>query len=313
MRRAALLAGLGVTALGLAAARGADLLPIQVGTLPIDPTAEPFYAVNEGFFKAAGLDAKVTVFNNGSTLVAATASGTLDVIASSPAPLILAHQRGIPLKLIASGVIYTGPVPNAALMVLKSSPLRNPPDFNGKTIAVAGLHDMTQYSAQAWIDKGGGNSASVQFVELPYSEMAVALQQGRIDGAGVIEPFITAAKSIARVAGNLNDAIASRYLLSGWCADAGWLGRNPEAARRFIAAMQATAKWANAHPKDSAKILLQYTKITPEVAAAMARSHYDESQRIDAAMLQPVIDAMVKYGKLQPFPAADLIWSAPSS
>lgn len=296
---------------GAIPARAAEALAIRVGTLPIDPTAEPFYAASEGFFTEAGLDATVTVANNGSSLVAATASGAIDVIAASPAPLILAHQRGIPLKLIKPATIYTGPTPNSALMVLQNSPLRSGADFNGKTIGVAGLHDMTQYGAQAWIDKSGGNSSTVRFIEIPYAEMVVALQQNRIDGAGVIEPFITGAKKVARIAGNLNESIGHGYVLAGWCADAGWLERNADAARRFIRAMETTAKWANAHRKDSAAILTRYTKITPDVAAVMARAHYDDSGRLDPASLQPVIDALVKYARLQPFPASELMWTPP--
>jgi NitT/TauT family transport system substrate-binding protein len=312
MRRSSFVSamGCGAVACGLPA-MAAEPLPVRVGTLPIDPTAQPFFAANEGFFKAAGLDATVTIANNGSSLVAATASGAMDVIASSPAPLILAHQHGIPLKMIDPAAIYTGPAPNSALMVLQNSPLRSGADFNGKTIGVAGLHDMTQYGAQAWIDKNGGDSSTVRFIEIPYEEMAAALQQNRIDGAGIIEPFITGAKKTARIAGNLNDSIGHRYVLAGWCAEAGWLDKNVETARRFIAAMKLTAKWANGHHNDSAAILTQYTKITPEVAAVMARAHYDDSGRLDPATLQPVIDALVKYARLQPFPASDLIWTPP--
>lgn len=311
-----MIAALGAVAAGAwvsPPARAADLIPLQVGTIPIDPAGQAFYAQDEGIFKEAGLDVKLTVLSNGASVIAATASGALDICGGSPSPIILAHQRGIPVQFIATAVIYTGPVPNAALMVLKNSPLRSGADFNGKRVAVAGLHDMTQFAAQSWIDRGGGNSASVQFVELPYSSMGVGLQQNRIDAAGVIEPFITGSKDVAQIVGNLNDAVAGRYLLAGWCAEAGWLARNPEAAKRFVVAMQRSAQWANAHPKESGAIMSRYTKITPEVAAVMARPHYDETAHVDVSVLQPVINTMVKYGNIKPFAASELIWSpAPS-
>jgi len=52
-----------------------------------------------------------------------------------------------------------------------------------KTVAVSALHDMTQFETSAWVDKTGGDSKSVRFVELKYTEMATALEQGRADAA----------------------------------------------------------------------------------------------------------------------------------
>ncbi len=260
MKRASLLAGLGATAAGLVhrtPARAADLIPLRVGGIPIDPSAQCFYAQDLGMFKEAGLDVTLTVLGNGASVIAATASGALDIASGSPGPVLLAHQQGIAMKFIATGVVYAGVIPNAALMVLKNSSLRSGADFNGKRIGVGGLHDMTSYSIQAWIDHGGGDSKTVQFVELPYAAMAVGLEQNRVDAVGIIEPFITGAKSVAQIAGNLNDAVSNHYLLSGWCAESGWLARNGDATRRFFEVMQRSAKWANTHQKKNPALILQ--------------------------------------------------------
>lgn len=311
LRRSAFLTGLGAAATlaRYAPARAADLIPLRVGGIPIDPSAQCFYAQDLGIFKDVGLDVTLTVLGNGASVIAAAASGALDIASGSPGPVLLAHQQGIPMKFVATGVVYAGVVPNAALMVLKNSPLRSGADFNGKRIGVGGLHDMTSYSIQSWIDRGGGNSASVQFVELPYASMAVALEQSRVDAVGIIEPFITGAKGVAQIVGNLNDAVSNHYLLSGWCAESGWLGRNGEAARRFFVAMERSAQWANTHPKESGLILERYTKIAPDVLATMARAHYDDVARVDVSEIQPVINVMVKYGGLKPFPATEVIWT----
>ncbi len=289
--------------------RAAEPIALQLGAMPIDPSAEAFYGQDNGFFRSAGLDVKITVLNNGSALAAATTAGTLDVGFGSPSPVILAHQRGLPVRFIAPAAVYTGPLPNSSLMVAKGSAIRSGADLNGKVVAVAGLHDLTQYSTQAWIDKNGGESKTVAFIEVPYAEMGVALQQGRIAAACVIEPHTTGAKSVAQTIGNLNDAIAHRYLLAGWFATDGWLARNGDAAAKFVAAMRQIARWANLHQRESAPILSKYAKIPPEVVTTMARARYDESPRVKPAVLQPVIDVMVKYGSLAPVAASDLIWN----
>jgi NitT/TauT family transport system substrate-binding protein len=308
VKRAAILSGLTVT-VAARSVRAAEPVSLQLGAMPIDPSAEAFYGQDAGFFRTAGLDVKITVLNNGSALAAATTAGTLDVGFGSPSPVILAHQRGLPVRFIAPAAVYTGPLPNSSLMIAKGAPIRSGADLNGKTVAVAGLHDLTQYSTQAWIDKNGGDAKTVAFIEIPYAEMGVALQQGRIAAGCVIEPYTTAVKSVAQTLGNLNDAIAHRYLLAGWFATDGWLAKNASVAAKFAGAMRQVARWANSHQHDSAPILSRYTKIPPEAAATMARSRYDENSRVEPAVLQPVIDVMVKYGSLAPVAATDLIWN----
>lgn len=286
-------------------------LPLRLGVMPIEGAAQAFYAQDQGFFKAAGLDVTITVLPNGSSIVAAATGGSLDVGFGSPPPLILARQHDVPVRYIAYAPVYTGGPPLSAIMVAKGSPIRTGADLNGKIVAVGGLHDVGQYQVQAWIDQNGGNSATVQFIEMPYAQMGAALQAGRISAAGETEPFITSSKDVAQVIGSMNEAVAKHYLMAGWFSTDGFLKENPETARRFIAAMQQSARWANAHPKEATAILVRVTKINPDVAAVMARDYFDESSRPDPKLLQPVIDMLMKYGKLTPFAASDLLWTPP--
>src|ERR1700722_6745209 len=82
-------------------ASAATLLPVRLGAMPIDTAAEAFYALDEGFFTAAGLDVTLTILNNGSSLAAAVSAGALDVGFGSPSPVILARLGGLPISFIA--------------------------------------------------------------------------------------------------------------------------------------------------------------------------------------------------------------------
>jgi NitT/TauT family transport system substrate-binding protein len=199
--------------------------------------------------------------------------------------------------------------PNAVIMVPKGSSIHSAADLSHKTIAVAGLHDLTQYTTQAWIDRNGGNSASVQFLELPYAQMGLALQQGRVGAVVAIQPFSSQMSNDATVLGNDTLSMQS-YLQSGWFAMGSYVEKNPEAARRFAQVMRQTARWANTHPKETAAILARYTKVDPAQMASWTRPHYVEAARVDPQLIQPVIDVMVRYGNVTPVPASDLIWPA---
>jgi NitT/TauT family transport system substrate-binding protein len=313
MKRAAvrlmLLAAL-ILAGSVARASTPEVIAMQVGAMPIDSSAEVFYAQDQGFFKAAGLDVKLTILNNGAAVLAAAAAGTLDIGFGSPAPLIAARQRGIPVRFFAPAVVYQGR-PNTVLVVSKDSPIHSAADLNGKTVAVAGLNDLGYYSTQAWIEKNGGNPAGISFVEIPYAEMGAALQTGRISAGCSIEPFISGLKD-TRVLANLNAAVSNRYMLAGWFAMDSWMARNPEALKRFSAVLQRSARWANAHQRESAAILAHYTGTSPEVALTMSRAIYDTGTGVSPQVIQPVIDLLQKYGKMTaPPPVSDLIMGTP--
>lgn len=306
--RAILIAMLTVAILGVRPAGAATLLPVRLGAMPIDTAGEAFYALDQGFFTAAGLDVTLTLLNNGSAIAAAASAGALDIGFASASPVLMAHLNGLPIWFIAPGAVWDG-TPNAVLMVPKGSPIHTGADLNGKTVAVAGLHDLTQYTVQAWIDRNGGNSASVQFLELPYAQMGIALQQGRVSAATAIQPFVSQMSADATILGNLSVAPQGRYLLAGWFAMQPYIEQNPEAVKRFALAMRQAARWANTHPKESAAILQRYTKTDP-AQAVTTRAHFAEDARFDPQLLQPIIDIMVHYGKVTPIPASNLIWPA---
>ncbi len=297
-----------IVAAGVPRAVRAEGTTLQVGSMPTDGSAEALYAVDRGSFAAVGIDAKITVMTNTATIAAAVQGGSLEIGFGSVVPLAEAKARGIAFRVIWPAATYHGPPAPNLLMVGKNSPVQKAADLNGKTIAVNGLRDLTQYEVQAFVDKNGGDVKSIKLVEMPFSEMGTALGSGRVDAAIIAEPFLSAARSEARVLGDANAAIAANYAITCWFATESWLAKNPELARKYAIVMQQTARWANANRKDSAAILGRYSKIAPEVLGSMTRSYYGET-RPDPALFQPVINAAVKYGTLPQMSAADLLWA----
>jgi NitT/TauT family transport system substrate-binding protein len=281
------------------------LVKLQVATTPNDSGAEVFYAQDMGFFKKAGLDVEITTLNNGGLISAGVAAGTFDVAQSAVSSVASAHERGINFVIIAPAALWTSDRPTSALVVAKNSPLASAKDFDGKTIAVNGLRNVTQVGPEAWIEQGGGNLASVKFLELPFADMPGAVAAGRIDAAQISEPALDAAvkaggmKAIAAP----YDAIAKRFLLAGWFSTTVWAQQHPDLVKKFAAAMLETARWANANPVASGKILEKYTKLP--VSPTMARVLYPE--RMIPSEAQPLIDASARYGALKKtFPASEI-------
>lgn len=285
----------------------ADLTVVNLINLPADNSAEVYYAQDMGFFKAAGLDVRISAMTNSGAIILALSGGAGDIGNSVIGSAAQARSKGIPVRFIAPAGLFVGTAPTSALIVAPDSPVRRAPDLTGKTVAVSGLQDLTYYATRAWIDQNGGNSASVKFVEIPFPAMAAALAQHRIDAAYEIEPFLTAARGQYRVLGSAGAAVARRYQATGWLATEAWLATHADVALRFAAVIRRTAIWANANHAESAQILLKYLKLAPDVAETMTRVQY--ALTLEPSLLEPPIAVAAKYGDQETVPVDDLIWA----
>jgi NitT/TauT family transport system substrate-binding protein len=281
--------------------------PIRIATIPIEPGIEVYFAQDMGFFAKAGLDATIQQLPGGPAIVAALVSGAVDVGFVALDALAEIHQRGIPVVAIAPGTEYLAPFTTqaAALVVPPNSTVQNAPELNGKTIAVISLNGLTHTAAEAWIDKNGGDSSTVKFVEMPAPAMVAALAGNRIDAAQVAEPFIGAARKAGRVLTYGFESVAKDFLTTAWCAAAPWVRDHPSLVSGFIAALRETAAWANANPAKSGAILANYLKLDPAVIAAMTRVRY--ANQLAPALMQPLVDVTAHYGGFPTFPARDLM------
>jgi NitT/TauT family transport system substrate-binding protein len=249
---------------------------------------------------------------NGAELVAAVISGALDIGLSAIGSIAEAREKGLPVKCIAPAGMSLSTAPTDIMMVAKDSPLRTGADFAGKTIAVNGIGNVLMYGTQLWIDKTGGNSKSVKFVEMPFPVMADAVVSKRVDGATMAEPYISDARLVAKPLANVMDAISPRFPATLWFATDAWLAASPDVAAKVVSVFRQAAIWANAHHKESGDIVLKHTKIKPETLAVMTRSVYGTELLVSE--LQPGIDAGVRYGAIdKPLAATEIIWKPAKS
>jgi NitT/TauT family transport system substrate-binding protein len=307
MQRSQLLAG--------AAAAGATLLArsafaqdasLKVASAAIDSSAEPYYANDGGFFKAAGIDVTFMGGNNGPAIAAGVAAGAIDIGMSNTVSLVQARAKGLPFVVIAPGSIYTAKQPSSLMVVPKTSSVQSARDLTGKVVGVSVLNGIPHYAARAWIDAGGGTSAATKFVEIPYAEMLAALSQGRVDAASITEPYLTPARAFSRSIGAPFDAVAPQFLVTAHFTTLDWAKAHPDLLRRYVDAIGKTAPWANAHPDLIVPILAKYSKQPEDAVRSMQRSAFGET--LSARELQPVIDVTVKYAGIARYLADEIIY-----
>lgn len=287
--------------------------PVRVGASTDDGIWPMLYALQAGLFQKAGLDVKLTPLANGAALAAAVIGGTVDIGKSSLMVLITAHQRGVRFKLVAGAAFHDNRDQSDQLLVLKDSPIASMGQASGKTIAVNVLQSLDQYGTALLIDKHGGDSSTVRWVEMPYTAMPPALEQGRADVASIGNPVLAVALGSGknRSLGVPYDGIAPRFLIAGWFCTEHYLGANRSIVERFAAAMHQATIYANEHHQELVPLVAAYTKIDPE--ALKKKTFVTNSPTVDASMIEPSIDLALKFKLIdRTFPANDLIAGAAS-
>jgi NitT/TauT family transport system substrate-binding protein len=286
---------------------------VRAAMIPNEPAALIYYASENGYFSKAGLDVEITQNASTPAIVAAVAAGTYDIAFANISTIAVAHVRGLPFVCIAPGAGWQPGKIVGSIMVANASTAKTAKDFNGKTFATPGLGTIGEYLPRAWIDKHGGDSSTVKFVEIPFPLEAGALVSGRVDAAYLVEPFLTMALKSGTVRSFVypDDALGTSYLATVWFATAPWAKAHPDLVMRFVSAMRDAGNWANANPVKVVPILAKDLHADAAIIAQSNRSYFTE--RLIPADVQPWIDVTAKYARFAPFPASDMIYSPPGS
>jgi NitT/TauT family transport system substrate-binding protein len=292
--------------LGPASAADAPLQTIRVATIPIDAGSEVYYAQKMGFFKNNGINVEITALTNGAAVTAAVISGAVDIGQSNAVSVAQAHEHGIPVVIIAGANRFLVTAGESGLVVNADSTIHTAQNLNGKTVAISGVRGIMEIGMRNWVDKNGGDSTAVKFVDMPFPAMIAALAQHRVDAAQLTIPELQAAidSKQSRFISDVYSAISKDFLIGGWIATTPWVQAHPDLAASYAKAIYQTAKWANTHHAESAVILEEVSKIH------MTRSDHriPFAEKLTTTDLQPLIDICAKYGILKTaFPASEIV------
>jgi NitT/TauT family transport system substrate-binding protein len=308
LTRRVALAGAAASLVAPVVARGQGVSRLNVAGVPEDSITPLLYAEQAGVFKRYGITVNVSPERSGSAIASGIVGGAFDIAKSSLTGLIVARSKGIPFVLVAAGGVYTATAPIVGLLVKADSPIKVAADLNHKTIAVSALGDIYALSTLAWMQKNGGRPETVKQLEFPVSAVPDALLNDRVGAAAVVEPILQTALASGnlRSIGDPFDAIAERFLYTGWFATAGWAAQHTVEVLAFNHAMRDASVYSNDHRAQTVDLLAKYTSIDASIIAKMTR--VESGTNLEVKLIQPVIDACARYKFIaSTFPARDFV------
>lgn len=283
-------------------------ITIHVTTAPDDTVTPLLYAMQSGMFARAGITIDLNRTNSGSAAAAAVASGAMDIGRGSLLPLISAHARGIKFVIVAPSTMHDTADPDSGILVLANSPLRSAKDLAGKVVSVAGLYDLNWLATKAWLDQNGGDSTSIQFVEIPNSAVLAGLENGRIVAGTLTQPFMSIDLQSGKVRyfGDIVDAISLHMMEVGWYTSGDFAAKHPDVVKRFRSVMIAATTYTNAHPSATIDLLAKFLGMDVTSIAHIKRAV--TGTVLDPRLIQPMIDAAARYNVIpKSFPAEELL------
>ena len=167
---------------------------VKVGMKQVVSDAGVLIGMAKGYYKDLGITIEPVQFNSGQEMINALAAGQLDVGAAvTAAGLFNAMSRDIPMKIVADKGINVPGKGYYRLVVRKelADKIKDFKDLRGLKIAVVGTASLDEISLVRVLEAGKMTRKDIDMqVIRSFPDMLVALANGSIDAAMLIEPFV---------------------------------------------------------------------------------------------------------------------------
>ena len=313
LTRSQLIAG---TASALAAAphvvRSQTADKIRVCAAPTDGMTPLFWAAKNGMYQKAGLDVEFIPMSSGTAAATAVISGAYEIGSGSSIALLEAYLKNIPVTVIGNNTVWNSKSLWGGFLVGKDSAVKTGADLSGAVVGCLALNDIDALAASVWVDKSGGDSKTLKWVEVPGSSADAAVAAHRVVASYANEPQLSAALETGQIrmlTPPVLDAIAPLYTVAVYFARPDWAKNNVRIVERFIRTTYEAAAFTNTHSNATMSMISEITKIALPTIQKMAR--IPSATTSDPAMLQSTIDVAAKYGSiLRTFPAKEMYFRA---
>lgn len=225
--RRTLLAATAALALATAFPAAAEEVTLNIGYQPIvEPSRVP--QADGAYEKATGATINWQKFDGGADVIAAIASGALDIGYVGSSPLAAAASRELPIETI----FVVGLISEAEALAVRS--IDTPEGLAGKKIATPFV-STAHYSLLTALKHWNVDAKSVEILNLRPPEIAAAWERGDIDGAYVWDPVLAELKRSGKVLATSADvADWGGPTFDAWIVSKAFAEKHPDVVTAFV-------------------------------------------------------------------------------
>ncbi len=243
--------------LGKAQAQNFAFLPADIG-------------VAAGIYKKHGIDLEIADFGGDARLVQAMNAVAIDV-ALGGGPTLAFEAKGAPML----GIMALADRPSTIMLaVAKDGPVKTEDDLRGRRVSVSTAGSLTYWLAQELSRAHGWGSDGIKVTPLgTTTAQAAALKTHQIDG------MVTESSTVLRLVDDGTARILVRFgeripefHVHVVFARKGFLDKEPDAARNFLAALQESVDYMRSHRDETISTAMRVAQVSKTIATA----NYDE-------------------------------------
>lgn len=263
----------------------------------------PYYVMRvQGLDKKHGLTFEETVFPGGAGAIEAMVAGVLDLSTGiATMPLLAAAERGlVPDRLTPVAVNSFADPEHPAVGILAAPGIRGWKDLEGRKIGINARTSIAAGAVDARLRLEGVLGYS--FVEIPFSNLGLAVAGGNVAAASMNEPHLT--QSLLRGDGKLLDWVVGGPPLEHTAFrsivfSTEFRERNPEGVKAFLRAHIAAVRWSNPHPAEARLVLAKRLNLSAEVGRKIDLLHVSDDARADPGLFEQTQQVLLRSGLLK--------------
>ncbi|BAY89944.1 MULTISPECIES: aliphatic sulfonate ABC transporter substrate-binding protein [unclassified Tolypothrix] len=210
-----------------------------------------------------GVKVEWAQFAQGPQLMEAMNVGKIDLGSVGETPPIFAQAAGAQITYVVGRRRTENSGKGSAIAVPPDSPIKSIKDIKGQKV-VFQKASASHYFILRALEEAGLKYSDIQVLSIPNVEAASAFIEGKIPVWVTGDPHLARAEKLgkARVIKTSEglDSPGGYYIGSKQFAI-----DNPELLRVVIEEIDKIERWAEAHPKDTAKLILPFQKLPPDV------------------------------------------------
>jgi NitT/TauT family transport system substrate-binding protein len=295
---------------GSAGGGGNETTTLKVGVIPIADVAPLYLGMKKGFFKEENLEIQPQLAEGGAAIVPSVVSGDYQFGFSNVTSLVIASSKNLPIQIVSQGVL-AGTGPDDAwdgVVVPKGSDIKEPADFEGKSVAVNTLNNIGPLVMNESMEKAGADYTKIKYVEVPFPEMNAALEAGRVDAAWEVEPAFSGGKAAGgKAIMHPYEETAPNLTVATYFATKDYIAKNRDVVDRFKRAIEKSLDYASQNPDEVREVIGTYTEIPPEVLEKITLPQWKAD--LNEPTIQMNIDLSKKFGFIEEEPSLDdMIW-----
>lgn len=286
---------------------GPERVPVTICTLPVMDSLPFWQAVKGGHFANNLINMNpadhVVVGSGGASCVEKVHNGEAAFGLTSWPPVIQA--RFGPAKLDTRVVVSaTSLAPdNSPVMVTKDSPIKSVRDLAGKRIAISQINTASHLLVASLLQQNEIDPRSIQWVEVPFPEIAKRIASGDVDAGYLVEPYTTqAAVTLGLLPlADTGEGPRTDIALAGWVTSAEFARDNPRTVRLFAKAMRGGARDVLDGAKGRVRLdalAVEKLNVTADVANMAHLNRYHEAN-VTLTQLRRWANLMQEFGDVK--------------